>query len=164
MVTSSTLATVAVFLPIAFVGGITGELFTPFSVAVTIALLASLLVSLTIVPVLAYWFMGTPDGTEHERERIRQEAEAHERRGPLQRAYVPLIRWTTEHRVITLVVAFVVFVASISLVPRLETNLLADAGQNILSIEQEMPAGSSLGTTDEAAQNVEEILEGTREA
>lgn len=56
-ITASTLTTVAVFLPIAFVSGVTGELFRPFSVTVTLALLASLLVSLTIVPVLSYWFL-----------------------------------------------------------------------------------------------------------
>ena len=56
-VTASTLTTVAVFLPIAFVGGFVGELFGPFSITVTVALLASLLVSLTVVPVLGYWFL-----------------------------------------------------------------------------------------------------------
>ena len=56
-ITASTLTTVAVFLPIAFVGDLAGELFRPFALTVTMALLASLLVSLTIVPVLAYWFL-----------------------------------------------------------------------------------------------------------
>ncbi|MGN7860137.1 efflux RND transporter permease subunit [Microbacterium sp. 22303] len=59
-VTASTLTTVAVFLPVALVGGMAGELFRPFALTVTIALLASLLVSLTIVPVLAYWFLRRP--------------------------------------------------------------------------------------------------------
>ncbi|HEX4984011.1 MAG TPA: efflux RND transporter permease subunit, partial [Ilumatobacteraceae bacterium] len=59
-ITASTVTTVTVFLPIAFVGGSTGELFRPFALTVTIALLASLLVSLTIVPVLAFWFLKTP--------------------------------------------------------------------------------------------------------
>ncbi|GGF29695.1 efflux RND transporter permease subunit [Subtercola lobariae] len=59
-VTASTVTTVAVFLPIAlFVQGTTGELFKPFSLTVTIALLSSLVVALTIVPVLAYWFLGS---------------------------------------------------------------------------------------------------------
>ncbi|MEH0109198.1 efflux RND transporter permease subunit [Tersicoccus sp. MR15.9] len=57
-VTASTLTTVAVFAPIAFVGDLAGELFRPFALTVTMALLASLLVALTIVPVLAYWFLG----------------------------------------------------------------------------------------------------------
>ncbi len=56
-ITASTITTVAVFLPISFVGGTTGELFRPFALTVTIALLASLVVALTIVPVLAYWFL-----------------------------------------------------------------------------------------------------------
>ena len=56
-ITASTLATVAVFLPVVFVGGMTGELFRPFALTNTIALLASLLVALTIVPVLSYWFL-----------------------------------------------------------------------------------------------------------
>lgn len=56
-ITASTLTTVAVFLPIAFVSGMAGQLFRPFSITVSIALLASLVVALTIVPVLAYWFI-----------------------------------------------------------------------------------------------------------
>ena len=59
-ITASTITTVTVFLPISFVGGSTGELFRPFALTVTIALLASLLVALTIVPVLAYWFLRAP--------------------------------------------------------------------------------------------------------
>ncbi|MEA9986391.1 efflux RND transporter permease subunit [Subtercola sp. RTI3] len=58
-ITASTITTVAVFLPISFVQGTTGELFRPFALTVTIALLASLFVALTIVPVLAYWFLGS---------------------------------------------------------------------------------------------------------
>jgi HAE1 family hydrophobic/amphiphilic exporter-1 len=60
-VTASTITTVAVFLPIALVGGLTGELFRPFALTVTIALAASLFVALTIVPVLAYWFLRSPN-------------------------------------------------------------------------------------------------------
>ena len=80
-ITASTVTTVAVFLPLALVGDITGELFRPFALTVTIALAASLFVALTIVPVLAYWFLKTPtpeqveaatakaDAAELERER-----------------------------------------------------------------------------------------------
>ncbi len=65
-ITASTITTVAVFLPIAFVGDVTGELFRPFALTVTIALLSSLLVALTIVPVLAYWFVRPPRAKKHE--------------------------------------------------------------------------------------------------
>nr|WP_218869218.1 efflux RND transporter permease subunit [Leifsonia psychrotolerans] len=63
-ITASTITTVAVFLPISFVAGSTGELFRPFALTITIALLASLLVALTIVPVLAYWFLRAPDAAK----------------------------------------------------------------------------------------------------
>ncbi len=70
-ITASTLTTVAVFLPIALVGGMVGELFRPFAITVTVALLASLLVSLTIVPVLAYWFLRPPrEGAGRRRRRV----------------------------------------------------------------------------------------------
>nr|WP_241428987.1 efflux RND transporter permease subunit [Agrococcus sp. ARC_14] len=59
-ITASTVTTVIVFLPLAFVSDITGELFRPFALTVTIALLASLVIALTIVPVLAYWLLKRP--------------------------------------------------------------------------------------------------------
>jgi len=77
-VTASTITTVAVFLPIAFVSGIAGELFRPFAVTVTIALLSSLLVALTLVPTLAYWFLRrapkTVDPAKVERQAAAQSA------------------------------------------------------------------------------------------
>ena len=157
-VTASTLTTVAVFLPIAFTGSLTGELFAPFSVTVTVALLASLLVSLTVVPVLAYWFLKVPS-VGSDLEEVREEALAREHRSILQRAYVPVIAWATRHRVATLALAFVVFAGSMSLVPRLETSFLGDSGQSTFSVEQEMPAGTSLAATDEAAKRIEAAIE-----
>ncbi len=59
-VTASTLTTVAVFLPVAFTGGLVGQVFGPFAITVTVALLASLFVALTIIPVLASWFLKAP--------------------------------------------------------------------------------------------------------
>src|SRR5690606_20914189 len=96
-VTASTVTTVAVFLPIAFVGDMVGELFRPFAMTVTIAMAASLLVALTIVPVLAYWFMkpGKPPLTD-EGERIDPEhPDAPKSR--LQKAYQPILSWTLRH-------------------------------------------------------------------
>ncbi len=67
-VTASTLTTVAVFLPVAFVAELVGELFRPFAVTVTLALVASLFVSLTIVPVLAYWWLRPPKAQAGRRD------------------------------------------------------------------------------------------------
>src|SRR5215204_6726296 len=66
-VTASTLTTVTVFAPVAIVSGVVGELFRPFAITVAVALGASLLVSMTIVPVLAYWFLR---GGAHRKEQI----------------------------------------------------------------------------------------------
>ena len=85
-ITSATLTTIAVFLPIGFVSGEVGELFRPFAVTVSIALAASLLVSLTIIPVLAYWFMKPKVVPPEELERIKAEEYQRELRSPLQRS------------------------------------------------------------------------------
>ena len=89
-VTASTLTTVAVFVPVAVVSGVTGELFRPFSTTVAIALAASLLVSLTIVPVLAYWFLRSSKrsaaraaaGSGHSEDEVTR----------LQRGYLPVLQ------------------------------------------------------------------------
>lgn len=153
-VTASTATTVAVFLPIALVGDITGELFRPFALTVTIALAASLFVSLTIVPVLAYWFLGNKqhkhasDGTEVVEEKP----------GRLQRAYLPVIDFTLKRPLVTLLVAVLVLGGTIALAPLMKTNFIGDSGQNTLTVSQKMPVGTSLEARDEAAQRVEDAL------
>ncbi|GAA4203850.1 efflux RND transporter permease subunit [Streptosporangium oxazolinicum] len=157
-VTASTLTTVAVFLPIAVVGGMVGQLFAPFAITVTVALLASLLVSLTVVPVLAYWFLKAPVLSPEQARAVREEAEAKELRSPLQRAYLPVLRFATRRRLVTVLVGVVVFAATMGLAGRLETNFIDSSGQDTVSISQRMPAGTDLAATDAAAKRVEEVL------
>src|SRR5713226_1165160 len=151
-VTASTLTTVSVFLPIAFTGGFVGELFSSFAITVTIALLASLFVALTIIPVLAYWFLQVPKTSAQE---VKQ---AHEKMTLLERGYVPVVRWVTTHRLISIVGALVIFFGSIALVPRLGTNFFDQSSQNTFSITQNLPASTSLQQTDQAARPVEAVL------
>ena len=101
-ITASTVTTVAVFVPIAFVGDVTGELFRPFALTVTIAMTASLFVALTIVPVLAYWFLrpGKPILDSEGREIDPEDADAPPSR--LQKSYLPILRWTLKHSWVTL--------------------------------------------------------------
>ncbi|MFJ3956979.1 efflux RND transporter permease subunit [Arthrobacter sp. NPDC090010] len=159
-VTASTLTTVAVFLPIAFVGDIAGELFRPFALTVTIALIASLFVSLTIVPVLAYWFLSSGDTRGKEQEEIEREAHAREERSWLSRGYLPVLHATQRHPVITLTAAVLVLVGTFAMTPLLPTNLLGDSGQNSLSVRQSLPAGTTLADADKAASKVETALKG----
>ncbi|MFY1673030.1 efflux RND transporter permease subunit [Plantactinospora sp. WMMB334] len=156
-VVASTLTTVAVFTPIVLVGGFVGQLFAPFAVTVTVALLASLLVSLTVIPVLAYWFL-RPAGGGATEEEVRRAAEEKELRSPLQRGYLPVIRFATRRRWLTVALGLVVLLGTFVLSTRLETNFLDDSGQDTLNISQELPVGSSLAATDAAARKVEGVL------
>ena len=170
-VTASTVTTVAVFLPLAFVGGTVGELFRPFSLTVSIALLASLLVALTIVPVLAYWFLrpskralgrlATPHradtGTSPQliasatplfvpKHAIVEPAVEEDDEKPtlLQRGYRPIIAWTLRHSVVTVLLAVLVLIGTGALFPMMKTNFLGDSGQNTLTVTQNVPTGESL--------------------
>ncbi|MEV4663813.1 efflux RND transporter permease subunit [Micromonospora echinofusca] len=164
-VTASTLTTVAVFAPIALVGGFVGQLFAPFAITVTVALLASLLVSLTVIPVLAYWFLKPPTGTADDAA-LRRAAEEKELRSPLQRAYLPVIGFATRKRAtrwITLGLGMLVLFGTFGLSRQLETNFIDDSGQDTLSITQELPAGTGLAGTDAAARQIEAVLERTED-
>ncbi|MFG1613329.1 efflux RND transporter permease subunit [Nonomuraea wenchangensis] len=157
-VTASTLTTVAVFVPIAVVGGMVGELFSPFAITVTVALLASLVVSLTVVPVLAYWFLKAPQLTPEQARKQREEAEAKELRSPLQRAYLPVLRFATRFKLTTVLIGVAVFVATMGVAGALQTNFLDSSGQNTISLSQRMPVGTDLETTDRAAKKIEQVL------
>ncbi|MEU5675841.1 efflux RND transporter permease subunit [Streptomyces rochei] len=157
-VTSSTLTTVAVFLPIGLVGGMVGELFGSFSLTVTAALLASLLVSLTVVPVLSYWFLRPPKGTPEDAAEARRLAEEKEARSGLQRLYVPVLRFATRRRLTSVAIAVVVLLGTFGMAPLLKTNFFDQGDQKVLSIKQELKPGTSLGATNAQAEKVEKLL------
>ncbi|HWH26661.1 MAG TPA: efflux RND transporter permease subunit [Pseudolysinimonas sp.] len=157
-VTASTITTVAVFLPLALVGDITGELFRPFALTVTIALAASLFVALTIVPVLAYWFLKVPAKASSVEPVETAEPDELDYPTRLQRVYLPVIRWSLRFPAITLVAALLILVGSGGLATLLKTNYIGDSGQNTLRVSQNMPAGTSFEATDDAAKVVEEKL------
>ncbi|CAH0289219.1 Swarming motility protein SwrC [Arthrobacter sp. Bi26] len=162
-ITASTLTTVAVFLPIAFVGDLAGALFRPFALTVTIALLSSLLVSLTIVPVLAYWFLrtpavtGSPAGSAAD---IAAKAHEAEQSTLLQRGYLPVLAGTQRHPVLTLIAAALVLAGTVAMSPLLATDLLGRSGENSMTVKQALPAGTSLDEASASAIRVEDTLRG----
>ncbi|MFI9647592.1 efflux RND transporter permease subunit [Streptomyces sp. NPDC052040] len=161
-VTSSTLTTVAVFLPIGLVGGMVGELFGPFSLTVTAALLASLVVSLTVVPVLSYWFLRAPKDRPEDPDEARRAAEEKEARSRLQRFYVPVLRFATRRRLTSVAIAVVVLVGTFGMAPLLKTNFFDQGEQEVLSIKQKLKPGTSLSATDASARKVERMLAGVK--
>lgn len=165
-VTAATLTTVAVFLPIAGVGGLVGQLFRPFALTFALALVASLFVSLTIVPVIAYWFLKARETGKKLSEaqtqkliaKVRAEENEKERRSVLQRAYLPVLRETQKRPVITLVASGLVLIFTFGLVPLLKTNFIGGSGSNSFTISQTVPLGSSLQAKSIAAAGVEKLL------
>ncbi len=159
-ITASTLTTVAVFLPIAFVGDLTGELFRPFALTVTIAMLASLFVSLTIVPVLAYWFLRPGKPVLDERGRAIDPEDPAAPPSRLQKSYLPVLRWTLRHSAVTLVLAVLVLAGTIAVAPLMKVNFLGDSGQNTFTVTQNIGDTASLDAQDAAAGRVEDVLLG----
>jgi len=165
-ITAATLTTVAVFLPIAVVGGLVGQLFRPFALTFALALIASLFVSLTIVPVIAYWFLKTPvveaGMTEAQAKKFaanaRKEEEEHEKKSILQRLYIPVLTGTQKRPVITLVASGLVLVFTFGLVPLIKTNFIGSSGSTTFSISQSVPLGASLEEKAAAAEGVEKLL------
>jgi len=165
-ITAATITTVAVFLPIALVGGLVGQLFRPFALTFAVALVASLAVSLTIVPVLAYWFLKAPetgeelDGKAAKKlaEQARKLEEERERKSWLQRGYLPILKTTQAHPVITLVSAALILVLTFGLTGFLKTNFIGNSDSNNFVLTQELKAGASLDQENAASIKLEKIL------
>jgi HAE1 family hydrophobic/amphiphilic exporter-1 len=150
-VASSTLTTVGVFLPIAFLTGIAGSFFRPFALTVVVALLASLVVAVTVVPLLASRLLPAVAGSRAGRRPVYSW---------MQRVYVPVIRWATGHRLLALGVAALMFAGSMALIPRLRVNLLDQSGSPDFPVAITMPDNATLAQTDAESQKVEGLIKG----
>jgi HAE1 family hydrophobic/amphiphilic exporter-1 len=152
-ITASTLTTVAVFLPLGFVGGLVSQFFLPFALTVTFALLASLICALTVVPVLAYFLI--------DRVKVEVDQSGEPKRSIWVRAYSPTIkavlhsRWTALGVVIG---SAVLFVASLALVPLLPTQFIDTGSEKILQVTVAPPTGATSEAVLERAIEAEAIL------
>lgn len=150
-ITSSTLTTVAVFGPIGFVSGIVGDVFRPFALTLVCALLASLLVALTVIPLLAKLMV------------LRQVniTQSHEVKvGKMTSAYKRILLWCLGHRFQTLALTAILFILSVVLIaPRLPVSFLPDAEKDkSLKIHIDLPKGTSLEQMDDNLINIEKML------
>ena len=146
-ITSATLATVAIFLPLIFVGGIVGELFIPFALTVTFAMVASLAVALMVVPTLSnYLVSGKP------KVRVKETF--------YQKAYTPALKWALGHRALTLTIAAVLFIGSLGLLPIIGTSFMSGMSEKTLTVNIQLPPGTNIRVTSETAAQVEALLVG----
>ncbi|MBI2935505.1 MAG: efflux RND transporter permease subunit, partial [Chloroflexi bacterium] len=127
-VVGSTVATIAVFLPLAFVSGIVGEVFHSFAVAMTLALLTSAVVALVVVQTLARPSRGPATWDSpfiHE--------------SGLDRVYATALAWSLRHRIVILALAALVSAGGLALVPFTPVALLPQQGEQVLQVELFMP-------------------------
>ncbi|GIP21172.1 efflux RND transporter permease subunit [Paenibacillus sp. J22TS3] len=150
-ITSSTLVTVGVFLPIAFVSGLIGEFFRPFALTVACALMASLLVALTVIPLMAKLMVlrGVNLGSHHE-----------EKTGKTAAFYERVLSWCLNHRVKTLLLSAIAFIVTLVVtIPNLAVNNISDgeAGRQI-SFTIKLPYNTSLESADAQTKQIENLL------
>ena len=150
-ITIATLTTIAVFAPLGFIGGIVSAFFLPFALVITYALLASLVVALTAVPVLAS-FLIKRHATDTAEVLLSKR---------IVRIYTPLITWALQRRLITILGAVALFVSSLFLLIWIPVGFLPGSEQNALTIEIAAPPTTPrdivLGFLDDAEARLEEL-------
>ncbi len=149
-VVGSTLTTILVFVPLAFVRGVIGQFFQSLSLSLSVALLVSMVVSLTIIPVLAARFLGRrPMPTT----------------GPIYNlmadAYEGLLKVGLRFPRATVVLAFLALVPGGWLFQHLETGFMPDMDEGAFVLDYNMPVGTSLTQTDRVLRRVEDVLRRT---
>ncbi|WP_406685793.1 efflux RND transporter permease subunit [Rossellomorea vietnamensis] len=144
-IASSTIVTIAVFLPLGLVQGMIGELFLPFALTIVFALLASLLVAVTIVPMLAHSMFKKGVGKKHIEKKSR-----------LANWYKGVLNWTLNHKFITSILAIAMLVGSLFLVPLIGVSFLpSDEEKMIMATYKPEP-----GQTEEDVQKIAQDAEG----
>ena len=163
-VTASILTTIAVFFPIVFVEGIAGQLFRDQSLTVTFSLLASLIVSLSFLPMLASLGSKNPGPKAGKQEESPAKApvmpKADRSLGWFSRAYEALLRGALRWRWVTVLLAFGIFGYILTWVPRLGAELIPPLTEGEFYFEGSMPEGTSLPATDRVIRQMEEIAAG----
>ncbi|WP_246939135.1 efflux RND transporter permease subunit [Bacillus pinisoli] len=146
---SSTLVTVAVFAPLIFVGGMVGELFTPFALTMTFALGASLLVAITIVPALAHFLFKKKLYSEKTES-------SHKEDGSLSNLYKKVLDWTLNHKIITSLISVILLVGSLALTPLIGFSFMGSEEDKVMYLTYTPAAGE---LKEETLANVEVVEE-----
>lgn len=148
---SSTLVTIAVFAPIAFMGGMVTELFMPFALTMSLALLASLVVAITIVPSLSHTLF---------KKRLYGDWSTlkHKSQGKFTQGYKKALNWTLNHKIITSLVAIGLLVGSLFLTPLIGFSFLGSEEEKVMYITYSPEPGELQEDTLEYVAEVEDKL------
>jgi len=159
-VTASTLTTLAVFLPVIFLQGIASEIFRQLAYTVSFALSASLIVSLTVIPLLAARYLSRkPVGRRREGGFI---ARLGDRTAgsitALTRGYRRGLSWALNHRGLVLLTAGVTFVLSLALLPLVGSEFIPNMDSGRVQVSVTLPSGKTLQETESVMSRIEDLL------
>lgn len=147
---SSTLVTIVVFLPLVFVSGSVGEMFRPFALAITFSLLASLLVSITLVPSLGATFFKNGVKNKEQKEGL----------GTVGRAYRSTLNWSLNHKWIVLIVSIFILVGSVVIGARnLGTSYISTGDNKFLALTYTPKPGETQKSVTQHAEKVQNYLD-----
>ncbi|MBC7324650.1 MAG: efflux RND transporter permease subunit, partial [Moorella sp. (in: Bacteria)] len=162
-VIASTLTIMAVFLPIIFTGGLAAEVFQPMSWTVAFSIFASLLVALTLVPLMASRWLHLEEYTEKQGFAARYYRTSGRWLTGLDSWYRRLLAWSLGHRRRVLLAVGALFVLSIAALALVGFEFMPTMDQGYVQITVEMPKGTSLAETNEVALRLEETAAGVPE-
>ena len=151
---SSTLTTVVIFIPLAFISGVVGQFFSPFAISVSLALLASTAVAITIVPVLAASLLRRGDFDD---DQVSGTGPA-DRQSMIQRIYSPMLLWAIRYKFLTVAIAITITIASLGLITVIPITFFPETTPEYLTINIELPVGTSVERTYQEALAVEDAL------
>lgn len=152
-ISASTLTTVAVFLPIGLSGGLSGMMFREFCITICSLLLASLLIALTLVPVLCYALLDR--GGKH---RMRMPDTGHDIADrPLMRKYKELLAHFITHRKKAIIISGAMIVAFLGSIAIAGVELMPQMDESMVAIGIEMPVGSDLEDVSAMADRAVDI-------
>ncbi|MDP4550635.1 efflux RND transporter permease subunit [Alkalihalobacillus macyae] len=150
---SSTIVTIAVFLPLGLVQGPVGELFLPFALTIVFALLASLLVAVTIVPAMAHSLFKkglVKKGTESN--------EKEEGNSRLANGYKKVLKWTLNHKLITFGASILLLVGSLFLAPIVGVSFLPSDQQKMIVATYNPEPGQTTEEINDLALEAEDYF------
>jgi HAE1 family hydrophobic/amphiphilic exporter-1 len=159
-VMATTLSIVAVFVPVAFMGGIIGRFFYQFGMTVAFAVLVSLFVSFTLTPMLSAWWGVDPHdpsaGGGNPVNRVIAGFNRWFDRGADR--YRGIIGWALGHRKSTIGLAVAAFFGTFMLFPLIGGGFMPEQDQSAFNVSFETPEGSSLAYSAQKAQEIDAAL------
>ncbi|KFE69042.1 efflux RND transporter permease subunit [Hyalangium minutum] len=144
-VLATTLSLIAVFLPMAFMGGIPGRFLSSFGWTMAFSIAVSLLVSFSLTPMLSARWLSAPKGGAHQKPFLERVTDTFYL--PIERAYDRSLRWMLRHRWVAVVMAFATLGSCVPLMQAVPKGFLPKSDEAQFEVNMRMPEGTSLAST-----------------